>query len=124
MPRTSKKLFEKNIKDRAWKNLFETLKRAKSGSDVERVLGNLLPQDEKAMLEKRLLIISLLKEGVPIREISRRVDVTRRTITFLRSGFRQRSNEKGRRLPGGYPDRIWKNQKMRKPWPSPTRRMP
>ncbi len=59
-------------------------------------MDRLLSGDEKMMLEKRLAILSLLKEGVSIREISRRLSVTRRTITFLRSGFKQRSSGKGR----------------------------
>ncbi len=123
MPRTSKKLFEEDIKEKVWESFFGALKQVKSAGDIEKILSRLLPQDEMAMFEKRLMIVAFLEKGVPIREISRRADVTRRTITFLRSGFKQRSNGKGKKLQKHYPDGIWKNQKIRKVWPSATRRM-
>lgn len=123
MPRTSKKLFNKDFKNEVWKPLFEDLEKAKGGGDVEKIIGYLLPPDEKTMFEKRLAILEFLKEGVPIREISRRMSVTRRTITFLRSGFKQRSNGKGWKPSKGYPDRIWKNRRIKGPWPLSTKKI-
>ncbi len=123
MPRTSKKVFEKNIKGEIWDSLFESVKKAKSGRDLEKVLDRLLPPDEKIMLEKRLAILRLLEGGIPIREISRRMSVTRRTIAFLKSGFKQRSSGKGWKPSRGYPDKIWKNQKIKGPWPLSTKKI-
>jgi Trp operon repressor len=96
MPRTNKKILGKNVKEEIWQSLFESLKKARNGSDFEKIMSRLLPDDERTMFEKRLLISRLLDQGVPIREIGRRMSVTRRTITFLRSGFKQRSSGKGR----------------------------
>jgi len=88
MSRTSKKYFEKEIKKDFWDYFYDVVKRAKNGEDLSMILDRYLPPEEKVMLEKRLGIFYLLKEGKGSREIGRQIDITLKTISFVKRGFK------------------------------------
>jgi len=52
-------------------------------------LNKFLTPDEKIIFEKRLAIIHLLKFKHTYRQISEKVDITRKTIAFVKKGFKQ-----------------------------------
>lgn len=88
MSKTSKKYFEKNFKDAIWNDFFKKINGLKSGGDLDLVMGKLLPPEEKTMFEKRLGVFYLLKKGFGSCKISREVDITLKTISSIKRGFK------------------------------------
>jgi len=80
MTRVNKTQFPEELRKRARKKLrdFDELKR-------------LLTPPEILMLEKRIAILILLEEGKSYREIGRTIDVTPRTISYIRHHFTRTS---------------------------------
>jgi Trp operon repressor len=88
MSRTSKKYFEKGLKNSIWDYFYNEVKKAKNGKELDLILNRYLPPDEKNMFEKRLGMFYLLKEGKGSREIGRQMDITLKTISFIKRGFK------------------------------------
>ncbi len=55
---------------------------------MDKYLNKYLSPDEKILLEKRLGIFNLLDSGFGCRRISREIDVTPKTVCFVRKGFK------------------------------------
>lgn len=88
MSKTSKKYFESELKGNIWDYFYDAVKRAKNGRDLDMILNRYLPPEEKIMFEKRLGMFYLLKEGKGSREIGRQMDITLKTISFIKRGFK------------------------------------
>lgn len=88
MPRTSKKYFPEDFKNKIWNNLLKNIKNLKTGKELDKFLNKYLSLDEKILLEKRLGIFDLLDSGFGCRQISREIDVTPKTVCFVKKGFK------------------------------------
>lgn len=110
MPRTSKKYFAKEFKDVLWNSFLIEIKKSKTGKDLDVFLNKYLSPNEKILLEKRLCIFHLLKNGQSYTKISKEIDVTRKTISFIKRGFKKpvkktpqkQTSEKDRSLFGDF----------------------
>ena len=89
MGRTSKKYWDEKFKSQIWKDFFADIKKVNNEKDLERILKTMLSDGEMVLAEKRLAVKKLLKEGVTYREISRKIDVTRVTISFIKNNFKR-----------------------------------
>ena len=89
MSRTSKKYWDEKFKAQIWKEFFADIKKINYEKDLERILKTILSDDEMILAGKRLAVKKLLKEGVTYREISRKIDVTRVTISFIKNNFKR-----------------------------------
>ncbi len=84
----------KGMKEKSWKELFIVIKKAKSAKELESVLAKWLTDAEKGLLEKRVAIDLLLREGVGHNEIKRRLDVSSQTVSFVKRGLTRPSKKK------------------------------
>ncbi|HDH31217.1 MAG TPA: hypothetical protein ENH26_00355 [Candidatus Wolfebacteria bacterium] len=89
MGKTSKKYFDKDFIDKVWQELIKEIHQAKSSSDINIVLGCVLSSPELNLLEKRLSVLYLLKQGLSYREISEIADVHYNTISFIKKGLKK-----------------------------------
>ena len=89
MGRTSKKYWDEKFKSRIWEDFLIDIKKSKDEEDLKKILKSALTNDEIISMEKRLAVKELLKESVSYSEISRRVDITRVTIRFIRDNFKR-----------------------------------
>ena len=110
MSRTSKKYFDEKFKKEIWSMFWSELEKSKSKSDADTLLNGLLTPNEKLMLEKRLAVIYLLQKEIGPREIGRRLDVTRRTISFLKSGFKRKPSKKKHYSSSSTPPKLTKRK--------------
>lgn len=94
MPRTSKKYFDNNFKNELWDSFLDEIKKLKTGKDLDIFLNKYFSLDEKILLEKRLGIFNLLKNGQSYGKISEELDVTRKTISFIKHGFKKPTKKK------------------------------
>ena len=99
MSRTSKKYFPKEFKNMLWDSFLAEIKKSKTGQDLDMILGKYLTESEKIMLEKRLGISHLLKSGQSYTKISEEIDVTRKTISFIKRGFKKPVTKKRENSP-------------------------
>lgn len=87
MPHISKrKLEEKEIND-LFLQIIYTLERAVKRNELRQVLRQLLTSTEKIMLAKRLAVISMLSEGVPIHEIAKSLAMSPSTTSLMSARF-------------------------------------
>lgn len=91
MSTTLKKYFSKKFKENIWTNFLREIEKVKDYAEFESLLNKYLTPQEKIMLEKRLAIFYLLKNGSSYREISRELAVTLGTISFVKRGFKKPS---------------------------------
>lgn len=87
MSKTSKKYFDEKFKNRIWSDFLLKIKQIKTRNDIENILRDILTKNELILIEKRLAVQQLFKEGFSYREISEQVDMTKRTISFIKHGF-------------------------------------
>ena len=87
MSTTLKKYFSKKFKENIWTQLLRAIEKVKDYEEFDSLLNKYLTSQEKVMLEKRLAILYLLKNGSSYREISRELSVTLGTISFVKRGF-------------------------------------
>ncbi len=79
MVRVNKTQFPKELRERAWKRIQQDANELK----------NLLTPEEILILEKRIAILILLGEGKSYREIGRTIDVSPRTVSFIKHHFKR-----------------------------------
>ncbi len=89
MGRTSKKHWDEKFKNRIWEDFLINIKKVKNEADLKKILNSILTDDEIITMEKRLAVKELLKDNISYSEISRRADLTRATIRFVRDNFRR-----------------------------------
>lgn len=94
MARTSKKQFDHEFKREIWESFRREIARARVGANVENFLHKFLTENERVMLEKRLAVLHFLKRGVSLRETSRRADVSRKTVIFIKRGLKKNGSER------------------------------
>lgn len=64
---------------------------------MDLLLSKYLTESEKIMLEKRLGISHLLKNRQSYSKISKEIDVTRKTISFIKRGFKKSVKKNSRK---------------------------
>lgn len=89
MSTTSKKYFEEKFKNILWNRLLKETHKAKTGKELEVLLNKYLTPNEKIILEKRLSILFLLGNSLSYRKIKDEVDITSKTISFVKKGFKK-----------------------------------
>lgn len=84
MVNVNKKYLEPKLKRRAWDGLLKQTQKANSPDDLEKIINKWLTPKELVMLEKRLAIKVLLKQGAHHNNIKRILDVSSHTITGVK----------------------------------------
>ena len=87
MVNVNKKYLEEKLKSSIWRDFIRAIKKARTEKDIKETVGKLFTPTELIMIEKRLAIISFLKQGISHREIGRILDVSPATVSFVRNGF-------------------------------------
>ena len=85
MVNVSKKYLNESLRQDIWR---EFKLRINSNKSPEETLRKYFTPDEIVMIEKRLAIDLLLKEGNSYREIGRKIDVSPATISYIKQGFK------------------------------------
>jgi Trp operon repressor len=93
MSATSKKYFSREFKNLIWKDFLKKIKSAKTEDALRDLLDTFFTENEKFVFEKRLAILYLLT-GKDYREISREVDVSPKTIYFVKEGLKYQPKTK------------------------------
>jgi len=89
MSKTSKKYFGREFKEIIWNGFLQEIKKIKTRKSLEQLIAKVLTENERIMLEKRLAILYLLGVNKTYREISREVDVTLKTVNFVKNGLKR-----------------------------------
>ena len=84
MVNVNKKYFENELKTRAWDRFLKALIKSGSAEKLSSNLRTFLTGSELAVLEKRLLILILLEEGLSYRTIEEKLGVCPATISFVK----------------------------------------
>lgn len=84
MPRVSPRPIKKEVEKEITDNLGWTFSQLKSEPVAKDFLGDLLTDEERLMLAKRLAVIYLLKEGFSYAKISEALKITPVTIGKIR----------------------------------------
>jgi uncharacterized protein YerC len=87
MANVNKKYLEKDLKDAARKEFFKEIKKVKSHRDLKAVMEKFFSPTEQIIIEKRLMILYLLNQGLSYRKIGNILDVPCSTISFVKNGF-------------------------------------
>ena len=93
MPRTSRKKFSENLEKEIWKIFWAEVEKSKKTGPAS-FLSKFLTEEEKTTLEKRLAAIYFLKQGESLREISRKTNVTKKTVIFIKRGLKKLNHKK------------------------------
>jgi len=94
MVHVNKIQFPSELHKEVWEKFWKITKNSSSPETLTKNLSTLLTSNEIFVLEKRLAILLLLEKGMSYREISRTIDVTRSTISFVKHHFTKKSNHK------------------------------
>ena len=89
MSTTSKKYFEGQFKNILWERFLKEIKKSKTGKELEVLLNKYLTPNERVIIEKRLAILFLLEKGSSYQEIKDEADVTSKTVSFVKRGFKK-----------------------------------
>ena len=89
MANVIKRPLNKKIKKDVWGQFFKAVKRADSSNELKDIMEALFSDAEKVMIEKRLAIVCLLKDGKSYKEVGRMIDVSSATISFVKQGFKR-----------------------------------
>lgn len=89
MSTTSKKYFEGKFKNLLWGRFLKELKKLKTGRELDVLFNKYFTPNEKIIIEKRLAILYLAEKGLSYRKIREDVDVTSKTISFVKRGFKK-----------------------------------
>lgn len=92
MANVIKRPLNKKIKEDAWHQFFKVVKKADSSGELKDIIEALFSETEKVMIEKRLAIVCLLKDGRSYKEVGRLIDVSSATISFVKQGFKRNKN--------------------------------
>jgi Trp operon repressor len=94
MVHVSKKYLEENLKREIWGRFLREISNVKSADRLENSLEKFFTPSERVMLEKRLAIMYLIEHGLRYRDISKIIDVSSSTISFIRGGFKKKKGAK------------------------------
>lgn len=94
MTRVNKTTRVEKFREEAWKKLLGDTHATSSLDTFIKKLGTVLTPSEILMLEKRLIILSLLKKGIGCREIGRLIDVSTHTVTYVKNNFAKKHRAK------------------------------
>ncbi|MDO8728718.1 MAG: Trp family transcriptional regulator [bacterium] len=87
MPHVSKKkLEEKYVRDLFWE-IISVFERAGRRGELKQVLAQLLTSTEKVMLAKRLAVINMLVQNIPIHDIAESLSMSPSTIDIMSLKF-------------------------------------
>lgn len=89
MSTTSKKYFEEQFKNILWERFLKEIKKSKTGKELDVLFNKYFTPNEKIIIEKRLAILYLAERGLSYRKIREEVDVTSKTISFVKRGFKK-----------------------------------
>ncbi|MDP3015255.1 MAG: Trp family transcriptional regulator [bacterium] len=89
MSNTSKKYFEEDFKKKIWEEAIKEISRAKSEKEIIKTLSRALTPSELNLLEKRLIVVYLLKQGFTYRKICEIADVHYNTVSFVKKGLKK-----------------------------------
>jgi len=89
MPHISKKKLDKETLSNLHKRLVATLRDAGAKSQLGAVLDQILTETEEIMIAKRLSIIFLLDQGATTYFIYKKLNVSPRTVTYMKERFLQ-----------------------------------
>lgn len=84
MVRVSKKYLEEELKRKSWRRFLIEVQKSKSEDELTGNIKKFLTSAEITMLEKRLAIPVLLERGLSYRAISKAIDVSPNTISFVK----------------------------------------
>jgi uncharacterized protein YerC len=87
MANVNKKYLEKDLKDAARKEFFKKIRKVESHRDLKAVMEKFFSPTEQIIIEKRLMILYLLNQGLSYRKIGNILDVPCSTISFVKNGF-------------------------------------
>ncbi len=74
-----------------WEKFLENVKMSKSKQELKKIFDGLLSASEKKTIVKRLIAISLIKQGKTYRQIREIVWVSHNTISALKKTLKKRS---------------------------------
>lgn len=90
MSKTSKKYFEESLEKAFWAPFIAEIKNGKTAKEMKKILEKHLTPNERLVFEKRLGVAHLIRRGSTYKKIREIMDVTDRTISFVKSGFPKR----------------------------------
>jgi len=88
MSTTSKKYFSEKLRKTVWDEFLQEIKSLKTEENLFKLLNKYFTDYEKNILEKRLMVLFLLKQGKGFRETAREADVALNTVNFIKKGFK------------------------------------
>lgn len=91
MPRASRVKQKKEQQEKLMDNLIHVLSGINNKSHVQNFLNDLLTEEEKVMLSKRLMLYALLKKGYPPTTIKTLLNISYETIR-IHGGYLQNKN--------------------------------
>ncbi len=94
MVNVSKKYLEENLKKVIWESFKKEIKSINTEKDWQRIMNRLFTLAERIMLEKRLAALFLLEQGLSYRKIGEIIDVTPKTVGFVKNGFVKKKSKK------------------------------
>lgn len=89
MSTTSKKYFDEKLKKEVWGKFLNQIKSLTTGDDLDNFLNKYFTPREKIIIEKRLIVLNMLQNGASYRDVGKNADVTLKTISFIKSGFKK-----------------------------------
>ncbi|KKU93897.1 MAG: hypothetical protein UY26_C0003G0045 [Candidatus Jorgensenbacteria bacterium GW2011_GWA1_48_13] len=93
MPRTNRKNFSEGLRKEIWKIFWAEVEKSKKSGPAD-FLSKFLTEEEKVILEKRLAALYFLKQGESLRETSKKADVARKTVIFIKRGLKKLNYKK------------------------------
>ena len=93
MPKTSRKNFSEGLKKEIWKIFWAEVEKSKKTGQAD-FLSRFLTEGEKTILEKRLAALYFLKSGESLRETSRKADIAKKTVIFIKRGLKKSNYRK------------------------------
>jgi len=98
MVNVNKKYLDGEIKNAAWKRFLKEIKKVNPKTNLKTTLDKFFTADEQILFEKRLAIFNLLDKGLSYREIGQILDVSSKTISFVKQGLKKKNQIK-RQIP-------------------------
>lgn len=93
MVNVNRKYLKNDLIDSSWREFIKGIKNARSPEEARALFNKFFSSAEQVALEKRLAILSLSKRGFSHREIGRILDVSPTTVSFIKNGFKNKSQE-------------------------------
>ena len=89
MPKTAKKLFSDNFKEKIWAMFLGEIEKAHSRIQISGHLRSFMTESEIAVLEKRLAALYWLNQGESLRETSKKSGLVKKAVVSVKHGFRK-----------------------------------